>query len=455
MLGADSITQQDVKTRLTVGMEVESSTGFTSYTIKAIGDANVTVGLKDSTSEYKPSYREIVAAYQKKMWDGGQVKGNDPYASAIAKYLFETPNLEHLKLVQFHPSYSYEDFVRGIVAKPNEDGSGVLYEAENKLLGKFTQLAHENYLNHNKPSEEVSRDQWFDEAFKDFVEMIENEISKAGKFQLNEHVYIYKVENQLFRYTGDNWAITSRRRMKFSDLKLEYLADVQVRQDIKKLPGISAEAREEATYGLIMVKKLQQFLNSRKPFSPDANASEPLRSYVLIIDEINRANLSSVLGELIYALEYRDEKVDSMYEVDGSNKLLLKPNLYIIGTMNTADRSVGHIDYAIRRRFAFVDVLPEVLSTDFETALFEKVSSLFVKDLHASKMEPSDHLSSEFKFKDVWLGHSYFIKKSNVDTRIRLKYEIIPILEEYIKDGVLKDTEEVEKIIAELETALP
>ena len=82
--------------------------------------------------------------------------------------------------------------------------------------------------------------------------------------------------------------------------------------------------------------------------------------------------LSSVLGELIYALEYRDEKVDSMYEVDGSNKLLLPPNLYIIGTMNTADRSVGHIDYAIRRRFAFVDVLPEVLSTDFETALFEK-----------------------------------------------------------------------------------
>src|SRR5690606_14650101 len=89
-----------------------------------------------------------------------------------------------------------------------------------------------------------------------------------------------------------------------------------------------------------------------------------LKNYVLIIDEINRANLSSVLGELIYALEYRGEEVQSMYAVDGSNKLILPPNLYIIGTMNTADRSVGHIDYAIKRRFAFVDVLPQILEND-------------------------------------------------------------------------------------------
>ena len=97
------------------------------------------------------------------------------------------------------------------------------------------------------------------------------------------------------------------------------------------------------------------------------------------IDEINRANLSSVLGELIYALEYRGEAVESMYEVEGSNKIILPPNLYIIGTMNTADRSVSQIDYAIRRRFAFVDVLPKVLEetdeeTKFDEVLFNKVA---------------------------------------------------------------------------------
>ena len=119
-------------------------------------------------------------------------------------------------------------------------------------------------------------------------------------------------------------------------------------------------------------------------------------NFVLIIDEINRANLPSVLGELIYALEYRFDKddvegttVESMYSLKSTdieeelkdNKLVLPKNLFIIGTMNTADRSVGHIDYAIRRRFAFVDVLPR-LDPVHESAktYFEEVSSLFVKN---------------------------------------------------------------------------
>ena len=151
--------------------------------------------------------------------------------------------------------------------------------------------------------------------------------------------------------------------------------------------------------------------------------------YVLIIDEINRANLSSVLGELIYALEYRGEAVQSMYAIEGENNLILPPNLYIIGTMNTADRSVGHIDYAIRRRFAFVNILPKDLTDElgdqFEGALFAKVTNLF-----------NTNLSSEFKKEEVQLGHSYFITK-NTPIDIRWEYEIKPILLEYVKDGIL------------------
>ena len=160
--------------------------------------------------------------------------------------------------------------------------------------------------------------------------------------------------------------------------------------------------------------------------------------YVLIIDEINRANLSSVLGELIYALEYRGEAVQSMYVIEGENNLILPPNLYIIGTMNTADRSVGHIDYAIRRRFAFVNVLPKDLTSElgdqFDSALFAKVTDLF-----------NTNLSPEFKKEDVQLGHSYFITK-NTPIDIRWEYEIKPILLEYIKDGILIGQDIEEKI---------
>lgn len=182
--------------------------------------------------------------------------------------------------------------------------------------------------------------------------------------------------------------------------------------------------------------------------------------YVLIIDEINRANLSTVLGELIYALEYRcffddseekqsESKVESPYSLidentgETSREIFLPENLYIIGTMNTADRSVGHIDYAIRRRFAFVEVLPKDLSSEvddgeFYTDLFSAVKALFTKDEYQTK---SDFISQEFEPKDVALGHSYFIDKTEEggDKKTRWHYEIKPILLEYVRDGILKE----------------
>jgi energy-coupling factor transporter ATP-binding protein EcfA2 len=94
----------------------------------------------------------------------------------------------------------------------------------------------------------------------------------------------------------------------------------------------------------------------------------PCNNYVLIIDEINSAKLSSVLGELIYAMEYRCENVTSIYANNGEQEFSLTPNLYIIGTMNTADLSVGHIDYVVRRRFAFVDIVTDESIIDNTTA---------------------------------------------------------------------------------------
>lgn len=155
----------------------------------------------------------------------------------------------------------------------------------------------------------------------------------------------------------------------------------------------------------------------------------PKAKFVLIIDEINRANLPAVLGELIYALEYRGKPVNSIYELN-EREIKLPANLLIIGTMNTADRSVGHIDYAIRRRFAFIDVLPnEALVPTFAKEKFHIVSGLFSKEF----------LSSDFRKDDVQIGHSYFMAKDKEELDIKVKYEVVPILKEYVKDGVLSD----------------
>ncbi|MGI4886474.1 MAG: AAA family ATPase [Janthinobacterium lividum] len=209
-----------------------------------------------------------------------------------------------VKLVQFHPAYAYEDFVRGIVAKTGDQG-GLIYQAEDKTLAVFAKLA-------------------------------------------------------------------------------------------------AAAPREQY--------------------------------FVLIIDEINRANLPSVLGEMIYALEYRGKPVETLYAdaETGDRRLVLPENLLIIGTMNTADRSVGHLDYAIRRRFAFVTVLPEEehIGEDGGRKLFREVSALFEKEF----------LAPEFERDQVQPGHSYFmtVADKGLTLRQKLDYEIKPLLREYLRDGVLR-----------------
>jgi hypothetical protein len=313
--------------------------GVTTNTINQLKDATFFDMVKDKLStetkgiegyELLENCVDVLGYKQQIILQGPPGTGKTYSAKDLAEYLIygkisidkddQKDNLENtdqFELIQFHPSYTYEDFVRGISAKSN--GKDIEYITENKTLAKFADLAN-----------------------------------------------------------------------------LELL-----KTDPKK--------------------------------------------YILVIDEINRANLPSVLGELIYALEYRGKKVNSMYELKEKgkgNEITLPKNLYIIGTMNTADRSVGHIDYAIRRRFAFIDMLPEITVINDEKAkgLFRKVAALFVND----KKENSDYLAGDFDWKDVQIGHSYFLAKDEKELGLKLKYEIKPILNEYVKDGILKGTAKAE-----------
>ncbi|WP_238426149.1 AAA family ATPase [Capnocytophaga genosp. AHN8471] len=356
--------------------------------------------------------------------------GKTREAKRIAKALLglgENDSLEgneRFKLIQFHPSYSYEDFVRGIVAKPNEEGSGIVYTAENKILGAFAKEAFNNWHKAQQSTQTLKEE----EVFEAFIEHIKEELAQSEdyKYPLTEAVYLFDADDKRFKYKGDNWEVHSNGlNMNYAEIKRIIESDVRDRQGVTKLTTIGGQARQHASYFLRIVEKYYEFRENYKPTVDKI----PLKNYVLVIDEINRANLSAVLGELIYALEYRGEAVQSMYAIEGENNLILPPNLYIIGTMNTADRSVGHIDYAIRRRFAFVNVLPKDLTNElgdqFESELFAKVTNLF-----------NTNLSPEFKKEEVQLGHSYFITK-NTPIDFRWEYEIKPILLEYVKDGIL------------------
>lgn len=353
---------------------------------------------------------------------------------------------ERLKLIQFHPAYSYEDFVRGIVAESK--GGAIEYKTKNKLLADFAAKALSNYNNSLKNTEQLTEEGWINDNFTQFTDLIATEIEKNNGrlFLVGTTTYLRQVEEDCFRYSGDNWITSFGNRMYFRDLLEMYNQNVRERQDIKNMIGVSGLAKQHASYFMKVLDLFYTFMKDKVKPNTEVNQIKE-KKFILIIDEINRANLPAVLGELIYALEYRGEEVESMYatEEDG-NKIIIPPNLYIIGTMNTSDRSVGHIDYAIRRRFAFIDVLPKVLEGDnFELELFKQVSALFIKNFDAYvkdntvDLEISEHLTEEFRPKDVWLGHSYFIKGEG-DFSLRKKYEIVPILKEYVKDGILKQS---------------
>ena len=200
-------------------------------------------------------------------------------------------------------------------------------------------------------------------------------------------------------------------------------------------------------------------------YDTSSKMEENDKAYVMVIDELNRGNVSKVFGELITLLEADKRKgrinAESVVLPYSKKGFHIPNNVYLIATMNTADRSLGSLDYAIRRRFAFIAEKPFGLEVEgFDEDLFEKVSSLFVKNFdeykesgwdQTMKLEPADTLSEEYKPEDVWIGHSYFLmqdEEGEDNTSNRLLYEIIPLLEEYVRDGVL--TAEVQDVIDEL-----
>ncbi len=177
------------------------------------------------------------------------------------------------------------------------------------------------------------------------------------------------------------------------------------------------------------------------------------RNYVLIIDEINRGNLSKIFGELITLLE-ADKRSGADHPIEvilpySQERFTIPSNLYIIGTMNTTDRSIGSIDYAIRRRFAFYTLTAnkEAIRSYYtalqpaDTTVSKNAEAIF----DAIRTFIESHKSQELDMDDLMVGHSYFMAKTTDELRIKLRYEILPLIREYEKDGLLLLTSDERK----------
>ena len=206
------------------------------------------------------------------------------------------------------------------------------------------------------------------------------------------------------------------------------------------------ELKNGVFYNLVM-EAIKEYKNAK------ANNVEP-KKYAIIIDEINRGNLSKVFGELMMLIESdkRSEKwsINLTYSDD---EFYIPENLYIIGTMNTADRSLAMIDYALRRRFAFIELEPAFESEKLRKYLVEKEKIDFnVVNKIIENFKSLNYYIKETLGKDFMIGHSYFINQQ-LDTedyeniyKDIIEYEIKPLLEEYYFD----DNEKVNECISRI-----
>ena len=171
----------------------------------------------------------------------------------------------------------------------------------------------------------------------------------------------------------------------------------------------------------------------------DRARKDPESKHFLVIDEINRGNLAKVFGELYFLLEYRDSEMDLQYSNQGE-KFSLPKNLYIIGTMNTADRSIAMVDLALRRRFYFVEFHPDYdpVKSVLRNWLLDKAPDMeWVADV---VKQANDHLRED---RHAAIGPSYFMKDGlNNDMVVRIwKHSVLP----YIEERLYGQQEEVDK----------
>ncbi|MHA3045526.1 McrB family protein [Riemerella anatipestifer] len=331
-----------------------------------------------------------------------------------------------IEFVTFHQNYSYEDFMVGIRPNVSETTSELSFKKHYGIFYEIAKRARENYDNSLKDEQTISRENWVNEKFEEFKEYVEAEIEENGKFAIKNNVSIYSVEDEVFIYTGEkeNGELWKNQRigMHYDALINIYLADVQNRQDIKKLDNVPSLEKQHATYSFELIEKFRQFLKEKGyKFQSTTVQKEPLKNFVLIIDEINRANISRVFGELITLLE-DDKRLGKPNELkitlpNGEKEFGVPPNLYLIGTMNTADKSIALIDIALRRRFEFIGYYPdyenEKLKPEAKT-LLQKINEEIYKLKNSA---------------DYLIGHAYFMKDEAIETTLRNK--VVPLLMEY------------------------
>ncbi|AJI53552.1 McrB family protein [Francisella philomiragia] len=306
----------------------------------------------------------------------------------IDKKYKELQDQGRVKFVTFHQSFAYEDFIEGI--KPIPEDRDVKYDIQDGIFKKLCKVAANDKL--YKGLEVTSKRSSYKivRITEDLIYLKKENGMVVPIFRevVDGFIeYIYKNNIDIVDFTADK----KTSKEVFGDVVDDYL--------IGSYSGL---------YNAVILHLLN-------------NNDVESQNYYLIIDEINRGNISKIFGELITLLESskrlcEDNELTTTLPYS-KEEFGIPPNLYIIGTMNTSDKSIAHLDIALRRRFGFVEMLPdpEILENSECKSLLQELNQ------RIEILLDKDHL----------IGHSFFCGKSKEDIPTVMQNEIVPLLEEY------------------------
>lgn len=422
----------------------------------------------------------------------------EPSREEIVSRYNQLKTEKRIAFTTFHQSLDYEDWIEGLRPFVNENNQ-VTYEIESGIFKKLCEEAERPVVKDKQVGISDNAVVWKVSLAGTGDNDVRRECMENNHIRIGWDGYgpVISDETDWSVYNGEGKQILDAyiNKMKIGDIVMSCYSSQTIDaigvvvgdyefedkfpnyKRVRRVNWLVKNINEnivEMNDGKTMVESSVYRLNSitlndvksiLEKYDTSSKMEENDKAYVMVIDELNRGNVSKVFGELITLLEADKRKgrinAESVVLPYSKKAFHIPNNVYLIATMNTADRSLGSLDYAIRRRFAFIAEKPFGLDVKgFDEDLFEKVSSLFVKNFgdykesgwdQTMKLEPADTLSEEYKPEDVWIGHSYFLmqdEEGNDNTTDRLLYEIIPLLEEYVRDGVL--TAEAQDVIDEL-----
>jgi 5-methylcytosine-specific restriction endonuclease McrBC GTP-binding regulatory subunit McrB len=340
---------------------------------------------------------------------------------------------KQVEFVQFHPSYDYTDFVEGLRPRGNDDGT-MGFELQDGVFKKFVARARKNYEDSQKTKEMIEKEVSVQESMTEFFSGIELGVDTFQTISGNEftvtgvdddHIYISIPGNASVNRLCLN--IDEVRKMLESGEKFDKI------KDITAFFG-KTFATQAYSYDFAIYKAIR----ARKGAAAKANVKqEELKKYIFIIDEINRGEISKIFGELFFAIDpgYRGRagEISTQYanmHPDPDDKFFIPENVYIIGTMNDIDRSVDSFDFAMRRRFRFVEIkaddrleMLDLLEDDERKE--EAIRRMFALNREIVKVEG---LNENYQ-----IGASYFLKLKTLSFEQLWTDYLEPLLWEYVQ----------------------